>query len=156
MDKKFTKINVIVKVLETNLEILKLKKGIATNLEQKKEIAKQVRLTKKAMDIIKSIKHDDILDSLYRSLIEKNEFWFCLVANVVSCKKTIYWDKTENGYKEFVEKEEQAKKLYEEELEKKKKIEQAKKEGKKIEYMVDPTTKKTIPIIMENGTTKEN
>ena len=30
-----------------------------------------------------------------------------------------------------------------------KKIEQAKKEGKKIEYMVDPVTKKTIPIIME-------
>ena len=46
MDKKFTKISVIVKILETNLEILKLKKDIATNLEQKKEVAKQVLLEK--------------------------------------------------------------------------------------------------------------
>lgn len=102
MDTKFIKINIIKKTLETNLEILKLKKSQAKYQEDLKVIAQQVRITKKAINFIQSIKHEDVLDHIYNRFIYKNEFWFCQVVNIIASKKTISWDTTDKGYEEFL------------------------------------------------------
>lgn len=140
------KINIIIKIMETGIEIATMKKNLTQDSKAKKSCDKAIREFRKAIRYLPSIKHEDIVDSLYNSLVARNELWFFYFAPTINHKNTRYWDSTENGYKEFLALEEEAKKIAkekrEEQMKKAKAIEEAKANGDKIEMVFNPETKK--------------
>ena len=140
------KINIIIKIMETGIEIATMKKNLTQDSQAKKSCEKAIREFRKAIRYLPSIKHEDIVDSLYNSLVARNELWFFYFAPTINHKNTRYWDSTENGYKEFLELEEEAKRIAkekrEEQMKKAKAIEEAKANGDKIEMVFNPETKK--------------
>lgn len=149
------KINIMIKIMEAGLEVATMRKNLTTNPQAKKTCEKAIREINKAIRYLPSIKHEDIIDSLYRSLVARNEVWFFYFAPTINHKNTRYWDTTDNGYKEFLELEEEAKKIAkekkEEQMKKAKAIEEAKANGDKIEMVFNPETKK-----LEQRIVKEN
>ena len=96
------KINIIIKIMETGIEIATMKKNLTQDSQAKKSCEKAIREFRKAIRYLPSIKHEDIVDSLYNSLVARNELWFFYFAPTIIHKNTRYWDSTENGYKEFL------------------------------------------------------
>ena len=123
------------------IEIAKLKKFAAVEQKDKDLCDKVVRKTKKAIKIIGEINHIEILRSIYNTFIGGKETMFAILVGAVNHKDTVVkWDKTEKGFQEFLQKEEEAKKLFEEEQAKKKAqsdaIKKAKEEGKNVEFVL--------------------
>ena len=140
------KINIIIKIMEAGIEIATMRKNLTEDAKAKHTCEKAIREYRKAIRYLPSIKHKDIVDSLYNSLVARNELWFFYFAPTINHKNTRYWDTTENGYKEFLALEEEAKKIAkekrEEQMKKAKAIEEAKANGDKIEMVFNPETKK--------------
>ena len=146
------KINIMIKIMETGIEIATMRKNLTKDEKFKASCDKVIRQNKKAIRYLPSIKHEDIIVSLYNSFVTRTEVAvFGLLAPVVNHKNTHRWDNTEDGYKEFLALEEEAKKRMEEKRkeneEKMKKFADAKARGDKIEMMYNPNTKKLEPII---------
>ena len=149
------KINIMIKIMETGIEIATMRKNLTDNKQAKLSCEKAIREYKKAIRYLPSIKHEDIINSLYNSLVARNELWFFYLAPTINHKNTRYWDTTENGYKEFLELEKEAKEIakakHEEQMKQAKAIEEAKANGDKIEMVFNPETKK-----LEQRIVKEN
>lgn len=147
------KINIMLKIMEAGIEIATMRKNLTDNPQAKKTCEKAIREYKKAIRYLPSIKHEDIINSLYNSLVVRNEIWFFYFAPTINHKNTRYWDNTENGYKEFLELEKEAKEIakakQEEQMKKAKIIEEAKANGDKIEMVFNPETKKLEQIIVK-------
>ena len=146
------KINIMIKIMETSIEIATMRKNLTKDEKLKANCDKVIRENKKAIRYLPSIKHQDIIVSLYNSFVTRAEVsFFCLLAPVVNHKNTHKWDGSEDGYKEFLALEEEAKEIAKQKAieneEKKKKFEEAKARGDKIEMMYNPKTKKLEPII---------
>lgn len=127
-------------MLETNKTIMQLQMTLTEKEEEKKGLKKFVKETEKAVEIINSICHYEILVSLYNSFINGKETYFVTLCKTINNKKTIvHWDRTEKGFKEFIKLEEEAKAKtkaeYEEKIKEREMIEKAKQEGKKIEMV---------------------
>lgn len=149
-----TLIDLIKKALELNISNCQfMKKLYKSDKNVVKTLNKSIRSSEKALNNVSLIKHIEVLRALYGDIIGKYSNELLLSGTLVMSKKTQYFDKTEKGFKEFVELTEQNKKMYQEKLkeqeESRKAIEKAKEQGKKVEYMVDPVTKKLKPIILE-------
>lgn len=140
------KVNILLKLMECGIEIATMRKNLTDNPQAKKTCEKAIREFKKAIRYLPSIRHEDIINSLYNSLVVKNEIWFFYFAPTINHKNTRYWDTTENGYKEFLELEKEAKEIakakHEEQMKQAKAIEEAKANGDKIEMVYNPETKK--------------
>ena len=148
-------VNVMLKIMEAGIEIATMRKKLTDDPKAKKSCDKAIREYKKAIEYLPKIKHDDIINSLYNSLVIRNEVWFFYFAPTINHKNTRFWDTTENGYREFLELEEEAKRIAkekrEEQMAKAKAIEEAKANGDKIEMVFNPETKK-----LEQKIVKEN
>lgn len=145
---------VFVKMLETNIEIMRFQMTLAKTSEELKGLKRFVKETEKAIEIINSVNHNEILVSLYNTYINSKETYFMSLCKVINRKDTIVkWDRTEKGFKLFQQLENEAKAKSKEEYEKKKAeqemIAKAKAEGKHIEMVLE--NGKITPRIVEKA-----
>ena len=127
-------------MLETNSNIMKFQLTLTDKAEDKKGLKGFIKQTEKAIKIVQGVRHYEILVSLYNTFINKKETYFMTLCKTVNNKQTILkWDRTEKGFKVFLQLENEAKAKSKEEYEKKVKqqemIKKAKEEGKKIEMV---------------------
>jgi hypothetical protein len=147
-NKKINKISVqkemlkeiFIKMIETNKAIMDFQYTLAKRGKERQAIREIIDKSTSAIDIIKGIDHYEILVSLYNSFINKRETFFVTLVATINRKDTIEkWDKSEEGFKEFLELEEKAiaqSDIEEKELKEKVEIiKKAKEEGKKVELM---------------------
>lgn len=131
---------IFVSMLETNIAIMKLQMTLTDKAEEIKGLKKFINQSRKAITIINSVMHYEILISLYNTFINGKETYFMTLCKTITNKKTINrWDKTKKGFQEFVMLEAEAKAKskaeYDKKLKEKEMIEQAKKDGKKVEMV---------------------
>lgn len=143
---------IFTKMLETNIEIMSFQITLTKKEDEIRGLKKFIRYTKKAIDIVNSVKHQDILISLYNAFLNGKETYFMSLVRTVNDKNTITkWDKSEKGYQEFLKLEEEAKAKSKEEYEKKlaeqKAIQEARASGKKVEMVYE--NGKLTPRIVE-------
>lgn len=133
--------SVFVNMLNTNIAILDFQIALTTSKEDIKGLKKFVSESKKAIEIINSVNHYEILVSLYNTFINGKETYFCTLAKTINRKDTIVkWDRTEKGFKLFQKLENEAKakskEEYENRLKQQEMIKKAKEEGKKVEMVL--------------------
>ena len=146
--KNFNKVNVqkehlkkiFVSMLETNIAIMKLQITLTDKEEEIKGLKKFIKESEKAINIINSVVHYEILISLYNTFINKKETYFVTLCKTINNKKTIVrWDRTKKGFQEFVALEEEAKakskQEYEKKMEESRIIQQAREQGKRVEMV---------------------
>ena len=127
-------------MLETNIAIMQFQATLTEKQEDIKGLKKFVKLSEKAIEIISSINHYEILVSLYNTFLNGKETYFVTLCKTVNNKQTIVkWDRTKTGFKQFLELENEAKAKSKEEYEKRvaqqEAIKKAKEEGKKVEMV---------------------
>lgn len=146
-------INIIRKVLETNIELMTYYKAMASDEKSKRVCSKSIKNSKTAIEKLGLVKHNEILVSLYNAIVAGKEVIFVSAGSLICSKQFDHWDKTEKGFKEFLALEEQNKKEFQAKVDEQQKqqemIKKAKEEGKKVEMVYDPKTKTTKPMIIE-------
>ena len=144
--------NILISIIDSEIAILQFQKSIAKEQKDKTGLNKMINKGKKAKDVIRDLRHTELLISLYNTFVNGKESYFVMVERTVNSKNTQKWDKTEKGFKEFVELEEQAKakskEEYEERMKQREMIINAKKQGKKVEMVFE--NGKLTPVIVEN------
>lgn len=143
--------DIVIAMLKVNIANLEFQKSVSDVKEHKKTFNKLINHSIKSMELVRNIKHEDILVNIYNSFIHGHEAFYIALSESVY-KNVKRWDTTAIGYKEFKELEKEAiEKTDKETVEKKKlaeTIKKAKEEGKKIEYMfVDGHIK---PVIVDD------
>ena len=145
--------NIFINFLNTEISILQFQKSIAKNQKDKTGINKLINKGKKAIDVVRDLKHTEILISLYNSFINGKEPYFVVVEKTINSKDTQKWDKTEKGFQEFLKLEAQAKAKSDADLKEKlaqqEMIKKAKEDGKKIEMIFEDG--KLKPVIVEDN-----
>ena len=155
MTKKEHLTKIIVKLLETNIELMTYFKSIASDKKSVSICSKSIRDSKKALKEIYLVHHEEILQSLYNTLISGKENTFALAGTLICSKNFQKWDKTKKGFQEFLALEEEAHKKHQEKVEEQEKmrksIEEAKQQGKKVEMVYDEKTKSIKPFVVEDS-----
>lgn len=129
----------LISLANTNIAIMEFNLTLMSN-EKDIEITKKViRMSKKAISIIKDVKHNEILVDLYNSFIAGNMPLFIAFVRTVTQSKIKRWDNTKKGFNEFLQARANAIAKSEEELKAKKeeqeRIAKARAEGKNVELM---------------------
>lgn len=142
-------------MLLTNIAIMEFQLTLTDKEEDKKGLKRFIKESKKAIEIINSVSHYEILVSLYNTFLNGKEVYFASLCKTINNKATIVkWDRTEKGFKLFLELENQAKAKSQEEynkrLEQQEMIKKAKEEGKKVEMVL--VDGKLQPRIVEEKT----
>ena len=132
--------SIFLALLDTNISIMQFQLTLTDKEEDIKGLKKFISESKKAQNLINSIRHYEILVSLYNTFINGKETYFATLCKTINSKNTIIkWDRTEKGFKEFVALESEAKarskKEYEKKLAQQEAIKKAKEEGKKVEMV---------------------
>ena len=132
--------NMLIKLVETNIAIMEFNLTLVSNKNDVNITKKLIKQGKTAIEIIKGVKHNEILVDLYNSFVVGNIPYFVAVTRTIALPNKIKrWDNTEKGFKEFLKERETALAKCDKELEEKKKeqeyIEKAKAEGKNVELM---------------------
>lgn len=131
---------IFVKMLETNADVMRFQMTLTNKEEDLKGLKKFIKQTEKAIKIVQSVVHYEILVSLYNTFVSQKETYFMTLCKTINNKETIVkWDRTEKGFKLFLQLESEAKakskEEYEKKLAQKEMIKKAKEEGKKIEMV---------------------
>lgn len=132
--------DIFVSMLTTNIEIMRFQITLTKDKDDIKGLKKFIRDSQKAIEIVNGVVHYEILVSLYNTFLNGKETYFVSLSKTISNKATIRkWDKSERGFKLFLELENQAKAKTQEEYNKKvaqqEMIRRAKEEGKKVEMV---------------------
>lgn len=132
--------DIFVSMLTTNIEIMRFQITLTKDKDDIKGLKKFIRDSQKAIEIVNGVNHYEILVSLYNTFLNGKETYFVSLSKTISNKATIRkWDKSERGFKLFLELENQAKAKTQEEYNKKvaqqEMIRRAKEEGKKVEMV---------------------
>ena len=137
-------------IIDTNINVMDFQLTLTDKAEEIKGLKHFIKESKKAKEIINSVVHYEILASLYNSFLNGKESYFLSLVRTVNSKDTIVkWDRTKKGFKDFQQKELEARAKSEKELKEKmamqEMIRKAKEEGKKIEMVyVDGKLQPTI------------
>lgn len=142
--------DIVLAMLKVNITNLEFQKSVSSVKEHRKTFNRLINHSIKSMELVRNIKHEDILVNIYNSFIHGHEAFYIALSESVY-KNVKRWDTTEEGYKEFKKLEKEGIEKTDKEIAEKKKIaetiKKAKEEGKKIEYMfVDGHIK---PVIVE-------
>lgn len=150
-------INILTNVLNTNIEIMRFYKKIATDDKSIEICDKSIKQSEDGLKQIKKIVHLEILRSLFSKIVYGKEPYFAMCGSLCSFEKIKKWDTTKKGFKEFMDLEkaaiEEAKTKQQEIIKQQELVKKAKEEGKKVEMIFDKDTKKIKPVIIEE---KEN
>lgn len=131
---------IFVNMLLTNIAIMDFQLTLTDDPNEQKGLKRFIKESKTAIEIIGGVKHYEILVSLYNTFLNGKETYFATLCKTINNKETIKkWDRSEKGFKLFLELENQAKAKSKEEYEKKlaeqEMIKKAKEEGKKVEMV---------------------
>ena len=148
-------LDLITKSLDLNIANCEfMKRAYRGNQQVLKVINKSIKNSEKALETLPKIKHIEILRAIYSDIIGQVSAKLMLSGTLVVSKKVYYWDKTENGFKEFMQLAEDNIKLQEQKIKEQQEsavaIEKAKEQGKKVQMIYDPATKKVKPVIQES------
>lgn len=132
--------SIFLDMLRTNISIMQFQLTLTDDPKDKKGLKKFIKDSEKAIEIVTSITHYEILVSLYNTFLYGKETYFATLCKTINNKNTIVkWDRTEKGFKLFQKLESDAKARSKEEYEKKLKeqemIKKAREEGKKVEMV---------------------
>lgn len=109
--------------------------------EEIKGLKSLIKEGEKAIEIINSVVHYEILVSLYNSFFANKESYFATLVRTITKGNIKRWDRTKKGFNEFVLLEQEARAKSKKELEEKMKLQEeikkAKEEGKKIEMVFE-------------------
>lgn len=145
-------IKIITKLLETNIELMEYYHYIASDTKSKRICSKSVRQSRLAIEKLPHVKHVEILQSLYNTLIAGKESVFVSGGSLICSKKFYYYDNTDKGFAEFMELEKEAQEKQKAKIEEQRKtqeaIKKAKEQGKKVEMVYKDG--KVQPVIVEN------
>lgn len=128
-------------MLNTNIAIMEFQLTLTDKPDEQKGLKRFIKMSNKAIEIISQVNHYEILVSLYNTFINGKETYFATLCKTICMKNTITkWDRTEKGFKLFLELENQAKAKSQEEynkrIEQQEMIKKAKEEGKKVEMVL--------------------
>lgn len=143
---------IFTRLAETNIEIMRFQITLTKKEDEIKGLRKLIKTSEKAIEIINSVNHYEILVSLYNTFVNKKEFYFIsIIQNIVNKNTIVKWDRSEKGFKQFLklesEAQELAKKEQEEKIKEQEFVRKAKEEGKKVEMIYKDG--KIKPIIVE-------
>ena len=142
--------DIIIQMIKVNIANLEFQKTMSSVKEHRKTFTKMIHHSEKSIEIVRNLKHNDILASIYNSFVFGKEAYF-ITLNESIYKNVQKWDATEKGYKEFKELERNAKEQSEKELQEKREmaetIKKAKENGQKIEYLFE--NGKIRPVVVE-------
>lgn len=132
--------SVFLNMLNTNIAIMNFQISIANNQNDIKGLKRFIKDSEKAIEIVTSITHYEILISLYNTFVNGKETYFVALCKTVNNKNTIIkWDRTKKGFDLFLKLESEAKAKskaeYEQKLKQQEMIKKAKEEGKKVEMV---------------------
>lgn len=151
MKQRELQITAISKMLESNIAIMTCYKNTQKDTKIISVCEKSIRESKKALRYLPTIKHDDIIDSLFRTLTVNSVQLFTIIGPLINGKQVKDWDNTENGYQEFLHLEEEAQQIAEEkkkqQIADQEAIKKAKEQGKKVDYVYKDGKMK--PVVME-------
>ena len=127
-------------LIDTNIAIMRFQLTLTSDKNDIKGLKKFIKDSEKAQEIVTNITHYEILVSLYNTFISGKETYFATLVKTINNKSTIVkWDRTQKGFKLFLELENQAKAKSQEEytkrLEQQEMIKKAKEQGKKVEMV---------------------
>lgn len=129
----------LVSLAETNIAIMEFNLTLVKKEADIKVTKDLIKMSKKAIKMINSVQHNEILVDLYNSFVAGNMPLFIAFVRTITLSKIKRWDKTEKGYKEFLEARATAITKSEEELKAKKeeqeRVAKARAEGKNVELM---------------------
>lgn len=128
-------------MLNTNIAIMEFQLTLTDEPDEQKGLKRFIKMSNKAIEIISQVNHYEILVSLYNTFINGKETYFATLCKTICMKNTITkWDRTEKGFKLFLELENQAKAKSQEEynkrIEQQEMIKKAKEEGKNVEMVL--------------------
>ena len=145
--------NLIKMALELNIYNCKLLKKLYTDKENTKTFNLSIKQSKQALIKIDDIKHIEILRAIYGDVVGKVSGVLMLGGTMISSNAFDRFDKTEDGFKEFCDLQEQIKNDYiakiKERQENAEAIRKAKELGKDVNFMFDPKDSKVKPVIVE-------
>lgn len=146
-------VSVLTSILEASISVMNFYKVVALDEKSREICDKSIGNAKNGIEKIKTIKHIEILRSLFNHMVVGKESYFAMCGSLCSFEKIDFWDNTRKGFIEFKKLEELGK---QEELEKQEEIKKnrevikkAQEEGKNVEMLYDKETKKIKPIIVE-------
>ena len=149
-------IYIIKRALDLNIDNCNFcKKLYKDNKDITKVLNKSIKQSKKGIEKVSHIKHLEILRSIYGDMVGKVSSVLMLGGSILCSKKLDYYDKTENGFKEFTEiqemsiKEQQEKAKQQQEY--REMVKKAKENGDKVDFMLDPKDNKVKPIVVKKG-----
>lgn len=142
--------DVIIQMIKVNIDVLRFNLLLDNDPEHKKTYRKLIYHAKQGIETIKSVEHIEILASIYNTFMTgKEQFYVILSENIY--KNVKRWDKTEEGFQEFLKLDEEGRKQFEEEKQERLKtqeaIKKAREEGKKIEMTIQ--NGKIVPVVVE-------
>lgn len=128
-------------MLNTNIAIMEFQLTLTDDPNEQEGLKRFIKMSNKAIEIISQVNHYEILVSLYNTFVNGKETYFATLCKTICLKNTITkWDRTEKGFKLFLELENQAKAKSQEEynkrIEQQEMIKKAKEEGKKVEMVL--------------------
>jgi len=144
--------NILINLLKTEISLMEYQRKLSVSDKEKYVCSKAIKQAKHSIEVVKGIKHSEILLSLYNVFIKHNVRLFATAGAIIGSKQTLKWDNTEEGFKEFLELESEAiaqhKKEKEEKEHDREVIRLAKEQGKQIEFVL--IDKKLRPVVKEN------
>ena len=102
MDKRFEMTKSMVNFLEGRVCALKIFKEQIKDIETKKAYEKEIRETQKAIENIKSIKHEQLLITIFNAFVGRYSQFLSLLSTVINTNVEKF-DKNEEDFAKFVE-----------------------------------------------------
>ena len=145
-------ITIIQKYLETGKCLMEYLKAVAPTRKAKLVCNKSIKSAEQAIVHLRQIKHIEILEYLYSTLVGNNVLAYSVSGKMVLSEKIKDWD-TDDGVKELIalmeENRKKAQEKFEEQEKTRKVIEEARKQGKKVDMIYDEKTKSLKPVVVE-------
>lgn len=94
---------VFVDLITTNISIMNFQLSIQTDKTKRKKLQMSVRQSEKALDVIKNIKHAELLQDLYVDFIRGGEPFFMNVPSFVVAENKLQHFDTDDGFEEYME-----------------------------------------------------
>lgn len=145
-------IEIIHSFLKTSISLMEYLKAVAPTRKAKCSCNKSIKSIEQAIVHLDTIKHIEILEYLYSTLVGNNVLAYSVSGKMVLSEKIKDWD-TDDGVKELIalmeENRKKAQEKFEEQEKTRKVIEEARKQGKKVEMVYDQETKSVKPVIVE-------
>lgn len=132
-------IKILNKIIDVSEELTIFNKSLVKDPNERTKFNKFLKLCQQAREYLPTIKHEDVLVSLYRNIVCGKESVYTMCPALICHKATRHFD-TEKGHAEFLKLEkvarEEEKKAAEEIAKKRETIKIAKEQGKKLDFIV--------------------